>query len=88
MFQIISDQMRNFLKRQTHFALVVDEYGGTCGIVTLEDVIEEIVGDISDEYDQDDAPYSMIDENNFLFDGKINLKDFYKILEIEDSYLF
>ena len=84
----LDDLLKEFQEKKNHLAVVVDEYGGTSGIVTLEDVIEEIVGDISDEYDQDDAPYSMIDENNFLFDGKINLKDFYKILDIEDSYLF
>lgn len=84
----LDDLLKEFQEKKNHLAIVVDEYGGTCGIVTLEDVIEEIVGDISDEYDQDDAPYSMIDDNNFLFDGKINLKDFYKILDIEDSYLF
>jgi gliding motility-associated protein GldE len=84
----LDDLLKEFQEKKNHLAIVVDEYGGTSGIVTLEDVIEEIVGDISDEYDQDDAPYSIIDENNFLFDGKINLKDFYKILEIEDSYLF
>ncbi len=84
----LDDLLKEFQEKKNHLAVVVDEYGGTSGIVTLEDVIEEIVGDISDEYDQDDAPYSIIDENNFLFDGKINLKDFYKILEIEDSYLF
>jgi gliding motility-associated protein GldE len=84
----LDDLLKEFQEKKNHLAIVVDEYGGTSGIVTLEDVIEEIVGDISDEYDQDDAPYTMIDENNFLFDGKINLKDFYKILEIEDNYLF
>ena len=84
----LDDLLKEFQEKKNHLAIVVDEYGGTCGIVTLEDVIEEIVGDISDEYDQDDAPYSIIDENNFLFDGKINLKDFYKILEIKDTYLF
>jgi gliding motility-associated protein GldE len=84
----LDDLLKEFQEKKNHLAIVVDEYGGTSGIVTLEDVIEEIVGDISDEYDQDDAPYSIIDENNFLFDGKINLKDFYKILEIEDNYLF
>lgn len=84
----LDDLLKEFQEKKNHLAIVVDEYGGTCGIVTLEDVIEEIVGDISDEYDHEDAPYSKIDENNFLFDGKINLKDFYKIIEIEDSYLF
>jgi putative hemolysin len=84
----LDDLLKEFQEKKNHLAVVVDEYGGTSGIVTLEDVIEEIVGDISDEYDQDDAPYSIIDENSFLFDGKINLKDFYKIIEIEDNYLF
>lgn len=84
----LDDLLKEFQEKKNHLAVVVDEYGGTSGIVTLEDVIEEIVGDISDEYDQDDVPYSKIDENNFLFDGKINLKDFYKILEVEDTHLF
>jgi len=84
----LDDLLKEFQEKKNHLAIVVDEYGGTCGIVALEDVIEEIVGDISDEYDQDDVPYTMIDENNFLFDGKINLKDFYKILEIKDYSLF
>ena len=84
----LDDLLKEFQEKKNHLAVVVDEYGGTCGIVTLEDVIEEIVGDISDEYDQDDIAYSKIDENNFLILGKTNLKDFYKILEIEDAYLF
>jgi len=84
----LDDLLKEFQEKKNHLAVVVDEYGGTSGIVTLEDVIEEIVGDISDEYDQDDAPYSKIDENNFLFDGKINLKDFYKISEVENTHLF
>ena len=84
----LDDLLKEFQEKKNHLAVVVDEYGGTSGIVTLEDVIEEIVGDISDEYDQDDVAYSKIDENNFLFDGKINLKDFYKILEVENTHLF
>lgn len=84
----LDDLLKEFQEKKNHLAVVVDEYGGTCGIVTLEDVIEEIVGDISDEYDHDDIAYSKIDENNFLILGKTNLKDFYKILEIEDAYLF
>lgn len=84
----LDDLLKEFQEKKNHLAVVVDEYGGTSGIITLEDVIEEIVGDISDEYDHDDELYSKIDENNFLFDGKINLKDFYKILELEDSQLF
>jgi len=84
----LDDLLKEFQEKKNHLVVVVDEYGGTSGIVTLEDVIEEIVGDISDEYDHDDTLYSKIDENNFLFDGKINLKDFYKILELEDTQLF
>lgn len=84
----LDDLLKEFQEKKNHLAVVVDEYGGTSGIVTLEDVIEEIVGDISDEYDEDDVSFSKIDENNFLFDGKINLKDFYKIMEIQNTHLF
>lgn len=64
---------------------MVDEYGGTSGLVSLEDVIEEIVGDISDEFDDENLNFSQIDENNFLFEGKINLKDFYRIVDVDED---
>ena len=70
---------------KSHLAIVVDEYGGTSGLVSLEDVIEEIVGDISDEFDDETINYSQLDEKNFLFDGKINLKDFYRIIAVNED---
>lgn len=84
----LDDLLKEFQEKKNHLAIVVDEYGGTSGIVTLEDVIEEIVGDISDEFDDEDLLYSKLDANNYLFEGKTNLKDFYKILDIENTELF
>ncbi len=84
----LDDLLKEFQEKKNHLAIVVDEYGGTSGIVTLEDVIEEIVGDISDEFDDEELLYSRLDADNYLFEGKTNLKDFYKILEIENSELF
>jgi gliding motility-associated protein GldE len=81
----LDDLLKEFQEMKNHLAIVVDEYGGTSGIVTLEDVIEEIVGDISDEFDDDELFYSKLDDNNYVFEGKIALKDFYKILKIEDD---
>lgn len=83
----LDDLLSEFQEKKNHLAIVVDEYGGTSGIVTLEDVIEEIVGDINDEFDTDDLSYSKIDENTYVFDGKINIKDFCKIFE-EDEEVF
>jgi len=77
----LDDLLVEFRERKNHLAIVVDEYGGTSGIVTLEDVIEEIVGEINDEFDTDDLSYSKIDPNNYIFDGKITIKDFCKVLE-------
>jgi CBS domain containing-hemolysin-like protein len=70
---------------KNHLAIVVDEYGGTSGLISLEDILEEIVGDISDEFDDEDIIYTRIDDRNYLFDGKINLKDFYRITDIEEE---
>jgi len=77
----LDDLLSEFRERKNHLAIVVDEYGGTSGLVTLEDVIEEIVGEINDEFDTDDLSYSKIDADNYIFDGKITIKDFCKVLE-------
>jgi len=84
----LDDLMVEFQDKKIHLAIVVDEYGGTSGIVSLEDVIEEIVGDISDEFDDEDLTFSKIDENNYVFEGKTTLKDFYRITKIEDETIF
>ncbi len=84
----LDDLLNEFQLKKIHMAIVVDEYGGTSGIITLEDIIEEIVGDISDEFDDDEKEYSKIDDKNLVIDGKISLKDFYKIIPIEDTEPF
>lgn len=83
----INDLLHEFQERKIHLAIVVDEYGGTSGIVTLEDIIEEIVGEISDEFDRDvnEINYSHLDANNYIFEGKTSLNDFCKIIGIEDD---
>jgi len=81
----INDLLSEFQSNKTHLAIVIDEYGGTSGLITLEDILEEIVGEISDESDDDEKQYREIDENNYIFDGKILLNDFYKILHIKDT---
>ncbi|WP_298782138.1 gliding motility-associated protein GldE [uncultured Polaribacter sp.] len=84
----LDDLLSDFREKKNHLAIVVDEYGGTSGLVTLEDVIEEIVGDINDEFDDDDLAYSKIDENNYVFEGKTTIKDFCKVLDDEDEEIF
>lgn len=79
----IDDLLKEFQELKMHMAVVVDEYGGASGIVTLEDVLEEIVGEITDEFDQDDLIYTKVDENTYVFEGKTPLVDLYKVLDID-----
>jgi len=81
----IDNLLKDFQSMKSHLAIVVDEYGGTSGLVSLEDIIEEIVGDISDEFDGDDTNFSKIDDKNYLFEGKINLKDFYRVIDVDEE---
>ncbi len=81
----IDDLLHEFQENKIHIAVVVDEFGGTSGIVTLEDVLEEIVGEINDEYDEEEKNYVRINSNTFVFEGKTLLSDFYKILKLDDE---
>ena len=81
--KMINDLLKEFQSKKNHIAIVVDEYGGTSGIVTLEDVLEEIVGEINDEFDDDDHNYSKLDDKNYVFEGKILLIDFLKIVKVD-----
>jgi len=81
----LDDLLKDFQNMKSHLAIVVDEYGGTSGLVTLEDVIEEIVGDISDEFDSTISNYVKIDDKNYIFEAKINLKDFFRIIEVDEE---
>ena len=83
---MINDLLKEFQVKKNHIAIVVDEYGGTSGIVTLEDVLEEIVGEINDEFDADENIYSKLDDHHFIFEGKISLIDFLKIVKGEIDY--
>ncbi len=81
----INDLLKEFQEKKIHMAIVVDEYGGTAGLVTLEDILEEIVGEINDEFDMEEAIYSKVDDTTFVFEGKTLLKDFCKITGTEDD---
>ena len=81
----LDNLLKEFQGMKNHLAIVVDEYGGTSGLVSLEDILEEIVGDISDEFDDENIIFSKIDDKNYIFEGKISLKDFYRILDISGS---
>lgn len=81
----IDDLLREFQENKVHIAIVVDEFGGTSGIVTLEDILEEIVGEINDEYDEEEHNYTKLDANSYIFEGKTLLNDFTKILNLPDD---
>ncbi|HQV98910.1 MAG TPA: gliding motility lipoprotein GldD [Bacteroidia bacterium] len=83
----INDLLQEFQEKKNHLAIVIDEYGGSSGIVTLEDVLEEIVGEINDEFDDDELTYSKLDDHNFVFEGKTNLNDICRIMEIDHKLL-
>lgn len=85
--KMIDDLMRDFQKSKVHMAIVVDEFGGTSGLVTLEDILEEIVGEINDEFDEEEKQYQRLNKNTFIFEGKTQLSDFRKILNIDDDEL-
>ncbi len=84
----LDDLLNEFKEMKMHLAIVVDEYGGTSGLISLEDIIEEIVGEISDEFDDEDLVFSKLDDNTFIFEGKTPLKDFYKVIKVDDSSIF
>ncbi|MGC6429009.1 MAG: gliding motility-associated protein GldE [Flavobacteriales bacterium] len=84
--KMIDDLLKEFQLKKIHLAIVVDEYGGTSGIITLEDIIEEIVGEINDEFDDDGLQFSKLDGHNFIFEGKVSLNDALKILDLEFDF--
>ena len=84
----LDDLLAEFKQKKNHLAIVVDEYGGTSGLISLEDIIEEIVGDIADEFDDENIIYSKLDEHNWIFEGKTSLKDFYRIIKLEETSVF
>ncbi|WP_010177652.1 gliding motility-associated protein GldE [Aquimarina agarilytica] len=83
----LDDILTEFQEKKNHLAIVVDEYGGTSGLVTMDDIISEIVGDISDEYD-DDLVYNKLNDANYIFDGRTHLKDFYKVTKLKNKEVF
>jgi CBS domain containing-hemolysin-like protein len=81
----IDDLLRDFQATKIHIAIVVDEFGGTSGIVTMEDIIEEIVGEINDEYDEEERSYVKLNDHTYVFEAKTLLSDFYKILKVDND---
>ena len=84
----LDDLLSEFKQMKMHLAIVVDEYGGTSGLISLDDILEEIVGEISDEFDDEDLVFSKLDDHTFVFEGKTPLKDFYRVIKLEDPQLF
>lgn len=84
--KMIDDLLRDFQSNKVHMAIVVDEFGGTSGLVTMEDIIEEIVGEINDEYDDEEKPYQRLNQNTYIFEAKILLADFMKMFDLDDEY--
>jgi len=82
----VDSLLKNFQDKRVHMAIVVDEYGGTSGLITMEDIIEEIVGEINDEFDDEEVAYNKLDNNTYVFEGKTSLNDFCKILDIDQYY--
>ena len=81
----IDELLRDFQENKVHIAIVVDEFGGTSGLITLEDILEEIVGEINDEYDEEEKSYTRVNANTYVFEGKTLLSDFFKILDLDDD---
>ena len=84
--KMIDDLLRDFQQDKVHIAIVVDEFGGTSGLVTMEDILEEIVGEINDEYDEEEKPYQRLNQNTYIFEAKTLISDFTKILGFDDDY--
>ena len=80
--KLISDLLRDFQSRRVHFAVVVDEFGGTSGIVTMEDIMEEVIGDIRDEFDEEESQNRQVDEHNYIFEGKTMIHDMCKMMRL------
>ena len=84
--KMVDDLLRDFQQNKVHIAIVVDEFGGTSGIVTMEDILEEIVGEINDEYDDEEKPYQRLNQNTYIFEAKTLISDFTKLLGLDDDY--
>ena len=83
--KMIDDLLRDFQQNKVHIAIVVDEFGGTSGLITMEDILEEIMGEIEDEYDEDESLYTKVDDATYIFEAKILLNDFYRVTDISDA---